>query len=184
MVLFRNRMHMQRAILLVLLNSSAAANASVNNLPSIILLVHKIALRGVNECTESENHLPPQSAALGNRLHSTSSKCSVIINCSFSFQLALCNNAPYPITLHTSQVSQGIPESAPSLLQVLLLTSAPPAAGEVLTMRYTTVICISSHLRSYTSSAKTRTKSNHYHKNTKYTADFFILTKHFNPLLQ
>ena len=74
MLLFQNRMHMQRAILLVLLNGSAAANASVNNLPSIILLVRKIVLRGVNEHTESEDHFPPQSATLGNKLHSTSSK--------------------------------------------------------------------------------------------------------------
>lgn len=158
MLLFQNRMHMQRVILLVLLNSSAAANASVNNLPSVILLVCKIVLRGLNECTESEDHFPPQSATLGNKLHSTSSKCCVIINCSFSFQLALCNNPIYPITLQTSHVSQGTPESAPSLLQALLLTSASPAAGQALAVRHTTVMCVSSHLRSYTNSEKSQVK--------------------------
>lgn len=89
MLLFQNRMHMQGVILVVMLNGSAVANASVDNLPSISLLVHKVVLRGVNEYTESEDHFPSQSATLGNRLHSTSSKC-VIINCAFSLQLVLC----------------------------------------------------------------------------------------------
>jgi len=134
MLLFQNRTHTHRVILMVLLNGSAAANASVNNLPSIILLVHRIVLRGVNECTESEDHFRPHSATLGKKRHAMFSACHVIINCSFSFQLA-CVISPRTPMLHTSHMSRGIPESAPALLQVLLLTSAPPGAGEALAMR-------------------------------------------------
>lgn len=89
MLLFQNRMHVQRVILVVLLYGSAVANASVDNLPSLSVLVHKVVLRGVNEYTEPEDNFPPQSATLGDKLHSTSSKC-VIINCACSLQLVLC----------------------------------------------------------------------------------------------
>lgn len=164
MLLFQNKMHVQRVILVVLLYGSAVANASVDNLPSISVLVHKVVLRGVNDNTQNMKTISHPKVPLWviNYILHLQNVWSLTVHAACSWCCA--NNPTYPIILHTSQVSWGILESAPALSQVLLLTSAPLPAGEVLAMRHTTVICISSHLRSYTSSENIRAKSNHCHK--------------------
>lgn len=165
MLLFQNRKHKQSTILLVLLNGPAAANTSVNNLPSIILRVHKIVLRGVNEQTESEHLFPPHSATLGNKLHSTSSKYCVIINCLFGFQLPHTHH----ITHQPSELRHPRICSFPLTGSAADQSTSSCRSGTG--VRHTTVRC-TSHVKSYPKLDKTRAKSNHCHKNTKYPADF------------
>lgn len=134
MLLLQDRVHTQRVIFLALLNSSATANAQVNNLPSIIPL-----LRKADECTECEN-LPSHSTTLDNQLHPTSSKHCVITSCLLGSQQMLCNDFTHSITLHSRQVTR-----CPRLYPCLCC--ATPAAARAVARRHTTAVCISSQVR-------------------------------------
>lgn len=135
MLLLQDRVHTQRVIFLALLNSSATANARVNNLPSIIPL-----LRKADECTEYEDHFLSQSALLDNQLHPTSSKHCVITSCLLGSQQMLCNDFTHSITLHSRQVTR-----CPRLYPCLCC--AIPAAARAVARRHTTAVCISSQVR-------------------------------------
>lgn len=135
MLLLQDRVHTQRVIFLALLNSSATANARVNNLPSIIPL-----LRKADECTEYEDHFLSQSAPLDNQLHPTSSKHSVITSCLLGSQQMLCNDSAHSVTLHSRQVTR-----CPHPYHCL--HCATPAAARAVARRHTTAVCISSQVR-------------------------------------
>lgn len=115
----------------------------------------KEPLWAINHILQFQNVVWPLIA------HSASSWCCTITP-----------QSPSHYTL--AQMRRGIPQSSPSILQVLLLTSASPALREIL--EWDTPLWYAFPLTWDLVPVWTRTKSNHHHKILSIQLIFFILT--------